>query len=79
MLSMLDIVVVAIFGVAVVGVGLIKGRREGTSGEEYFLAGHSLSWWLIGISLIAANISSEQLGGDEWQCCRKLRTGRSQL
>jgi SSS family solute:Na+ symporter len=63
MLSMLDIVVVAIFGVTVVGVGLIKGRREGTSGEEYFLAGHSLSWWLIGISLIAANISSEQLVG----------------
>lgn len=63
MLSTMDIVVVAIFGMAVVGIGLVQGRREGTSGEEYFLAGHGLSWWLIGISLIAANISSEQFVG----------------
>ncbi|MGD8786479.1 MAG: sodium/solute symporter, partial [Phycisphaerales bacterium] len=31
--------------------------------EDYFLAGRGLKWWLIGFSLIAANISSEQLVG----------------
>ena len=31
--------------------------------EGYFLAGRGLSWWLIGFSLIAANISTEQFVG----------------
>lgn len=63
MLSSLDLLVFGLFCAAVVGVGLFQGRKEGNSGEEYFLAGHGLSWWLIGISLIAANISSEQFVG----------------
>ncbi|MBL4603697.1 MAG: sodium/solute symporter, partial [Emcibacteraceae bacterium] len=31
--------------------------------KDYFLAGNSLSWWAIGASLIAANISAEQIIG----------------
>ena len=31
--------------------------------EDYFLAGRSLPWWAIGASLIAANISAEQIIG----------------
>jgi len=31
--------------------------------EDYFLAGRGLKWWLIGFSLIAANISAEQFIG----------------
>ncbi len=58
----LDISVFIAFVVAVVGVGLYKSRHEKTS-EDYFLAGRGLKWWLIGFSLIAANISSEQLVG----------------
>jgi solute:Na+ symporter, SSS family len=63
MLSTLDFVIFVIFCATVVGVGLFTGRKESRSGEEYFLAGRGLSWWLIGISLIAANISSEQFVG----------------
>ncbi|MCD9033350.1 sodium/sugar symporter [Luteimonas sp. Y-2-2-4F] len=33
------------------------------SAEDYFLAGKSLPWWAIGASLIAANISAEQIIG----------------
>jgi solute:Na+ symporter, SSS family len=33
------------------------------SSEGYFLAGRGLHWWLIGFSLIAANISTEQFVG----------------
>ncbi|MFC1569695.1 sodium/solute symporter, partial [bacterium] len=33
------------------------------TGEDYFLAGRGLMWWLIGFSLIAANISTEQFVG----------------
>jgi SSS family solute:Na+ symporter len=58
----LDILVFVAFVVAVVATGLIKSRHEKT-GEDYFLAGRGLKWWLIGFSLIAANISSEQFVG----------------
>jgi SSS family solute:Na+ symporter len=60
--NFLDIAVFDAFVVAVITTGLIKSKREQT-GEDYFLAGRGLKWWLIGFSLIAANISSEQFVG----------------
>lgn len=62
-LSLLDIVVFIAFITAVIGVGIYKSRKEKSSSEGYFLAGRGLSWWLIGFSLIAANISTEQFVG----------------
>jgi SSS family solute:Na+ symporter len=41
------------------------GRTKNT--EDYFLAGKSLPWWAIGASLIAANISAEQIIGQSAQ------------
>ena len=61
-LNPLDILVFLGFITAVITIGLWKSRHEKTS-EDYFLAGRGLKWWLIGFSLIAANISSEQLVG----------------
>jgi SSS family solute:Na+ symporter len=61
-LSVLDIVVFLAFVITVIGVGIGKSRHEGDS-ESYFLAGRGLTWWLIGFSLIAANISTEQFVG----------------
>lgn len=58
----LDVIVFVAFVITVVTVGLIKSRNEKSS-EEYFLAGRGLHWWLIGFSLIAANISTEQFVG----------------
>lgn len=58
----LDFAVFVVFVICVVGIGLYKSRNE-KSGEDYFLAGRGLKWWLIGFSLIAANISSEQFVG----------------
>ena len=39
-----------------------KGGKEKSS-NDYFLAGNSLTWWAVGASLIAANISAEQFIG----------------
>lgn len=58
----LDIAIFVLFILTVVSVGLYKSKGESGS-EDYFLAGRGLSWWLIGISLIAANISTEQFVG----------------
>lgn len=66
-MGMIDIVVFVAFVAAVLFVGLYKSKGENTHGEEgaadYFLAGRGLTWWLIGFSLIAANISAEQFVG----------------
>lgn len=63
----IDIAVAIIFMLSVIGVGMLKSRGEETHGDngasDYFLAGRGLSWWLIGFSLIAANISAEQFVG----------------
>ncbi|HRX86015.1 MAG TPA: sodium/solute symporter, partial [Phycisphaerae bacterium] len=63
----LDILVFIVLAVFVIGIGLYAVRGEKTHGEkgaqDYFLAGRGLTWWLIGFSLIAANISTEQFVG----------------
>lgn len=66
----MDIIEVSLFLTAVIGVialGIWKSRDEELSGEkgatDYFLAGRGLTWWLVGFSLIAANISTEQFVG----------------
>jgi len=69
-LSGLDIGVFVVFVVCVVSLGLWKSRKEETS-EDYFLAGRGLKWWLIGFSLIAANISAEQFVGMSGQAAMK--------
>ncbi len=63
-LSTPDVIIFIAFVLTVVGVGLYqsRGERAGSS-EDYFLAGRGLKWWLIGFSLIAANISTEQFVG----------------
>ena len=60
--GILDILVFFVFIASVITIGLVKSRQEST-GEDYFLAGRGLTWWLIGFSLIAANISTEQFVG----------------
>ncbi len=61
-LQVFDVVVFVGFIAGVLTLGLSKSRKEKTS-EDYFLAGRGLLWWLIGFSLIAANISTEQFVG----------------
>lgn len=61
-LSIFDIVSFVLFYSVVIGVSMYKSRRE-ESGEDFFLAGRGLLWPMIGISLIAANISTEQIVG----------------
>lgn len=68
----IDIVVFLVFIAAVIAVGLIKSKGEGKDSESYFLAGRGLKWWLIGVSLIAANISSEQFVGMSGQAADYL-------
>lgn len=60
--STLDIIAFIGFLILVIGVSLYVSRNKGNT-EDYFLAGRSLSWWVIGLSLIASNISTEHFVG----------------
>lgn len=65
-LAGIDYAVLAIYAVALVSIAWAvsrekKGHKKDTS--DYFLAGKALPWWAIGTSLIAANISAEQVIG----------------
>ncbi len=66
-MSILDIILFVVAVVGVIALGIIKSRDEELRSEhgasDYFLAGRGLTWWLVGFSLIAANISTEQFVG----------------
>ena len=61
-LTFVDAIAFVAFLATVIGISLYASREEDTS-EDYFLAGRSLTWWLIGFSLIASNISTEHFIG----------------
>ena len=61
-----DYIVVFVYIVVLVGLGIFLSRgKKGQekSSNDYFLAGNTLTWWAVGASLIAANISAEQFIG----------------
>lgn len=51
-----------ILGVIVFGIW-IANREKAATANDYFLASRSLPWWAVGGSLIASNISAEQIIG----------------
>ena len=64
--AFLDYLVFALYAITILSVGLWVSRgKKGVkkTAQDYFLASKSLPWWAIGASLIAANISAEQMIG----------------
>lgn len=62
----IDYIVFAAYIVLLVSLGIFlsRGKKgEEKSSTDYFLAGNTLTWWAVGASLIAANISAEQFIG----------------
>ena len=65
-LATLDIVILAIYAVGIFVLAQWVSREKGEhkkDAQDYFLASRALPWWAIGTSLIAANISAEQIVG----------------
>lgn len=62
----IDFVIFGVYIVLIVALGLFLSRNKGgkeKDSKDYFLAGNTLTWWAVGSSLIAANISAEQFIG----------------
>jgi len=69
-LNPIDLIIIALYAFSLFAIALWvsrdrKGETKNT--EDYFLAGRSLPWWAIGASLIASNISAEQIIGQSGQ------------
>src|SRR5688572_13082414 len=66
-LKTIDIIVFVLYFILIAGYGYWIYRRKKkasvTASHDYFLAEGSLTWWAIGASLIASNISAEQFIG----------------
>ncbi|RSK34595.1 sodium:solute symporter family transporter [Hymenobacter metallilatus] len=65
-LTTLDLIVffVYLIGVSAYGFYIYKSKQKAEqSTKDYFLAEGSLTWWAIGASMIASNISAEQFIG----------------
>jgi SSS family solute:Na+ symporter len=65
-LATIDIVVVIVYAIGIFGLAQFVSREKAGHDKDtsdYFLASRSLPWWAIGASLIAANISAEQIVG----------------
>ena len=63
-LESIDYVILFTYLIMLVSLGVfLSFNRETKNTNDYFLAGNTLTWWAVGASLIAANISAEQLIG----------------
>ncbi|WP_395336339.1 sodium/sugar symporter [Novosphingobium sp. BL-8H] len=66
-LATINITVVVIYAIGIFGLAQWVSREKAGAGPknstDYFLASKNLPWWAIGASLIAANISAEQIVG----------------
>ncbi|WP_041525039.1 sodium/sugar symporter [Gilvimarinus agarilyticus] len=65
-LEQIDYGVFIVYALGLLGLAIWVSKADHSgerNTEDYFLAGKSLPWWAIGASLIAANISAEQIIG----------------
>jgi solute:Na+ symporter, SSS family len=65
-LTQLDITVVVLYAIFIFVLAQVVSREKKghkKDSKDYFLASRALPWWAIGTSLIAANISAEQIIG----------------
>ncbi|QNL19665.1 sodium/sugar symporter [Hyphobacterium sp. CCMP332] len=69
-LEPIDLAIVFGYALALIAIALFVSREKAghaKNSTDYFLAGKALPWWAVGASLIAANISAEQIIGQSGQ------------
>ncbi|MDE0472789.1 MAG: Na+:solute symporter [Ekhidna sp.] len=58
-LSFTDWLIIGIFLLAIIFISVVAARISGKSKEEFFLAGKSMPWWLLGFSMVATTFSAD--------------------
>jgi Na+/proline symporter len=55
----LDWTILALYGLVVLGIGILYSRRASRSTSEFFLSGRRLPWWLAGTSMVATTFAAD--------------------
>ncbi len=58
-LSPLDWTIIIGYLLFAIGVGVFYAKRAGKSPEEYYLAGRTLPWWVLGTSMVATTFAAD--------------------
>lgn len=58
-LSLLDWSIIILYLGFALGVGIYYAKRAGRSAEQYYLAGRTLPWWVIGTSMVATTFAAD--------------------
>src|SRR5437660_9828868 len=59
-LHVVDLIVFVLYMVVAVGLGLWVARKGKDTAQSYFLGNKTIPWFVVGASMVAADISSEQ-------------------
>ena len=58
-LSTLDWSIMGLYFLFVLIVGLMVSKKAGDSVDDFFLSGRNMTWWLLGISMVATTFSAD--------------------
>ena len=61
-MATIDYVIIIVYLAGTLALGVWLGRRIRT-GKDYFLAGRTLPWWAIGLSLVVSDIGAKDIVG----------------
>jgi SSS family solute:Na+ symporter len=59
----IDLIIIIIYIIGILAIGLISVRKNKMTSSNYFLAGRSLKWLVVGAALFASNISTIHVVG----------------
>ncbi len=62
-LAGIDVAIFVLYILVVIGLGVLASLASARTKRDYFLAGDKLPWWMVGGSIVAANISSHHFVG----------------
>src|SRR5690554_1474694 len=51
-------IIIAFFVISTL-IGIFASRTAGKSAKEFFLSGRNMSWWLLGVSMVATTFSAD--------------------
>ena len=68
--QIINLTIVVLYIGTITTVGLWYGSKENKSTKGYFLGGKKFTWWMIGASIFATNISSMQLTAQSGEAYR---------
>ncbi|MFO1497341.1 MAG: sodium/solute symporter [Verrucomicrobiota bacterium] len=64
MLSAVDIAIVIGYFAVTLALGFWSAYRAKTSSKDFFVTEKALPWWVVGLTMVAAGISAEQMLGE---------------